>query len=241
MLSSLVLTTLVLSSTNAQPDRIHLDNVTAITLRQGWQTKGRRSTVPQLDCRDPLCQEYAPKAVQCKQVGKSPTVQWKCEAEMTGVQFDQSSLVVSCEGYDYPDDEFITVDSCGLKYSLEKIKGTQTYSNYYKYQNPSWNVLMGNLCILMVVMIFIFACVGSCNDVHRPAPRRNYHHYYNNGYGYGHNYGFPFGFPFGGYNYGGGGWGRRRRGGYRHYGYQNHRGGGGYPQRRTGYASTTRR
>jgi len=100
--------------------RVRLSDVDALTLRAGQQTQGRRSTVPQLQCVSGPCQE-TPSVVQCRNVGSNGLdVQWKCEAEFADgrVSFDQSSLVVSCEGFDYPDDPWVTAGSCGLRYGL---------------------------------------------------------------------------------------------------------------------------
>ena len=96
--------------------RVLLEDVKALTLRMGKQTRGRRSTVAQLDCMSGPCHE-TPKVVQCRNVGTDGyETQWKCEAEFSdpGISFDQSSLIVSCEGFDYPDDPFITAGSCEI-------------------------------------------------------------------------------------------------------------------------------
>lgn len=38
---------------------------------------------------------------------------WDCNAQLSyGVQFEK--LRITCEGYDYPDDPFVLVDSCGV-------------------------------------------------------------------------------------------------------------------------------
>ena len=55
------------------PDRILLSDVKALTLRQGKQTRGRRSTVPQLECLSGPCHE-TPKVVQCRNVGSDGSV-----------------------------------------------------------------------------------------------------------------------------------------------------------------------
>ena len=113
--------------------RVRLEDVKALTLRHGKQTQGRRSTVPQLDCISGPCHE-TPRVVQCRNVGSDGyETQWKCEAEFSDsrISFDQSSLVVSCEGYDYPNDPYITAGSCGLQYSLvDRRPARSSYNSY---------------------------------------------------------------------------------------------------------------
>jgi len=98
-------------------DRVLLRSVSAITLREGSTTAGRRSAgVPQLSCvGNCICPV---RAVQCKNVGwDGRDVQWECTAELPpDTTFDR--VEVSCEGYDHPDDPYVLVGSCGLEYSL---------------------------------------------------------------------------------------------------------------------------
>ncbi|XP_077498393.1 uncharacterized protein LOC144109460 isoform X2 [Amblyomma americanum] len=105
-----------------QGDRVRLRDVEVLTLRQGQYTTGRRShPVPQLNCRGGSagCRD-APSVVQCYNRGSDGRdVQWECKAEMKKTQ-KFGLLQVSCEGYDYPKDDYILVGSCGLEYYLEK-------------------------------------------------------------------------------------------------------------------------
>lgn len=106
---------------NQQHGRVLLRDVTALTLRRGAVTAGRRgSGVAQLACvAGPACgSRHEPDVVQCTQAGfDGVDVQWKCDAELpAGVKFGR--LSVSCEGYEYPDDPYITAGSCGLEYEL---------------------------------------------------------------------------------------------------------------------------
>merc|ERR1719166_15103 len=83
---------------------------------------------------------------------------------------------VVCEGYDYPEDDFILAGSCGLEYSLELTKegrsqekysggGGGWFSNqksssynsgYDSYSSKSSSGL-GDLIVLVVVGIVIYA------------------------------------------------------------------------------------
>jgi hypothetical protein len=62
--------------------------------------------------------QYIPEVVQCTRVGfDGQDAQWRCEADLsTDVKFGE--VDVSCEGYAYPEDQYILKGSCGLKYAL---------------------------------------------------------------------------------------------------------------------------
>lgn len=159
-----------------------LSDVQALTLRRGKDTRGRRSTVPQLDCISGPCHE-TPAVVQCRNVGSDGyDSQWKCEAEMKdGISFDQSSLVVSCEGYDHPNDPYITAGSCGLQYSLIDRRdhnhyGSSSsygggyghhhhsdsgYSSAYNYNHSSGFGVWGFVFLALVIYIAYAACSSS--------------------------------------------------------------------------------
>ena len=56
-------------------------------------------------------------------------VQWECKANLnTKVRFGKVEVV--CEGYDYPEDDFILAGSCGLEYSLELTKEGRSQEKY---------------------------------------------------------------------------------------------------------------
>ena len=48
-------------------------------------------------------------------------VQWECKSDMDN-DFRFGRVDVVCEGYDYPDDPYITRGSCGLEYTLDYTK-----------------------------------------------------------------------------------------------------------------------
>lgn len=56
-------------------------------------------------------------------------VQWTCNANMPdNIEF--GDIEVSCEGFDFPEDPFVLVNSCGLEYSLYyKNKAKKVVSN----------------------------------------------------------------------------------------------------------------
>lgn len=102
--------------------KVLLRDVQVLTLRAGQYTTGRRaSPVPQLKCvgGSAGCRD-TPEVVQCYNRGSDGRdAQWECKAEMKKTQ-KFGFIQVSCEGYDFPDDPYILVGSCGLEYSLEK-------------------------------------------------------------------------------------------------------------------------
>ncbi|KAJ4462731.1 putative Store-operated calcium entry-associated regulatory factor [Paratrimastix pyriformis] len=103
--------------------KILLEDVKVITLNAGSMTTARRgSAVPQLKCVGGSAshlKEFYPSTVQCTNQGSDGRdVQWHCTSDMEDtVKF--GALSVSCEGYDYPDDQYILPGSCGLEYKLE--------------------------------------------------------------------------------------------------------------------------
>ena len=47
--------------------------------------------------------------------------QWECKSDMDNL-YRFGEIEVVCEGYDYPEDPYITQGSCGLEYTLEYTK-----------------------------------------------------------------------------------------------------------------------
>ena len=118
--------------------KIRLRDVEVLTLRDGAMTTGRRSSpVPQLACvgGSGRGRGYEPSVVQCYNRGwDGREVQWECKADLEGgVRFGRVEVV--CEGYDYPEDDFILAGSCGLEYSLELTKEGR---NGEKYNGGGW-------------------------------------------------------------------------------------------------------
>merc|ERR1712004_440686 len=108
-------------------------------------------------------------------------VQWECKADMdNGLRFGQVEVV--CEGYDYPDDPYILAGSCGLEYTLELTKegrekrsasgggggwqnpGNSYSSNSYYDSTSSQSSGLGDLILLGVVGIVIYAVYKTCVD-----------------------------------------------------------------------------
>merc|ERR1719421_96114 len=101
---------------------ISIQDVTAITLRRGEFTLANRgSPVPQLrrvGGNAPRGEEI--DTAQCRNTGYDGIdVNWECKSNHDD-RFSITRFQVSCEGYSYPEDEYITAGSCALEYVLDK-------------------------------------------------------------------------------------------------------------------------
>ncbi|TNN17081.1 Store-operated calcium entry-associated regulatory factor [Schistosoma japonicum] len=120
----------------AKSRRVLLRNVDVITLHHDRLAESRKGyRLPQLKCvggsgfKYP---QYYPKVVQCYNRGfDGHDVQWECKAELDK-SVSLGSINVNCEGYDYPDDEFIVYDSCALEYELN-VRSPIRVKRYNRY------------------------------------------------------------------------------------------------------------
>src|SRR4051794_21824993 len=99
--------TLAPSTLSEQTQRkIPLSSVDSLTFIANKYTTARRSSpIPQLTCVTPkICNSFRPSNVLCRNVGSDGVdVQWHCEADLPdNMRF--SSIEVSCEGFDWPQD-----------------------------------------------------------------------------------------------------------------------------------------
>lgn len=60
--------------------------------------------------------------------------QWECNADLDN-DYKFGEVTVVCEGYDYPEDEYILRGSCALEYTLEYASGSNRSYNYGSYHN----------------------------------------------------------------------------------------------------------
>lgn len=106
--------------------RLLLEKGTTITLRNGQMTVGRRTNlVPQLKCvgESSSCSGNLPQVVQCQIVGFGKrAAKWRCQYNADR-RFVARKVLVTCEGYDYPDDPYILEGSCKLEYIIEYSQG----------------------------------------------------------------------------------------------------------------------
>ncbi|KAH6941693.1 hypothetical protein HPB50_022685 [Hyalomma asiaticum] len=173
---------LFVNSADATSDKVRLKDVQALTLRLGQYTTGRRShPVPQLNCRGGSagCRDQ-PSVVQCYNRGTDGRdVQWECKTEMKRSQ-KFGLIQVTCEGYDYPQDEYILVGSCGLEYYLERTGHGRRSSlpargqRIYKERHSSARRFPSFVSAIFVVLAALgfcalcLCCVSVCDDASRP-------------------------------------------------------------------------
>nr|XP_060618677.1 store-operated calcium entry-associated regulatory factor [Anolis sagrei ordinatus] len=149
----------------AQPERVLLREVQALTLYPGKNTNYRRSSpVPQLQCTGGSagCGAYAPDVVQCYNKGwDGYDVQWECKADLDAA-YRFGKIEVSCEGYDYPDDPYILKGSCGLEYTLELTKAGQQKTSSFggSYFSPTSHDSVGSGAGVVLVIFFALLVYG---------------------------------------------------------------------------------
>jgi len=111
-----------IKNSSAQFKKVKLKDVDVLTLYQGRQTNGRRSSpVMQLQCKGGTagCGKFIPEVVQCYNRGSDGLdVQWECKADMDS-KYRFGRISVSCEGFDYPEDPYVLAGSCGLEYTID--------------------------------------------------------------------------------------------------------------------------
>ncbi|KAI9102472.1 hypothetical protein DFS34DRAFT_591115 [Phlyctochytrium arcticum] len=132
-IACLLALTILVSSAHSRTnpkDRINIRDVKVLSLYNGQKTAGRRARpVPQLKCvGGDAAHDTSPEVIQCRQIGMNGNeAQWECKTELDK-EYRLGTTVVTCEGYDYPDDPYILDGSCGVEYTLHRTS---------KYKKPS--------------------------------------------------------------------------------------------------------
>lgn len=175
-----------------KPEKVKLKDVSVLTLLADRMTSGRRSSaVPQLRCvgGSAGCHAFRPRIVQCYNRGyDGQDVQWECKTDMDN-SYRFGEIQVSCEGYDYPEDDYILKGSCGLEYTLDLTKegfqNNQHQHNYYgedqnNYNNPSahkkgnGNGFVANVLVLLALFALVYliykTCIGGTGHQGSPYP-----------------------------------------------------------------------
>lgn len=154
------------------PDRILLRDVKALTLHYDRYTTSRRlDPVPQLKCVGGTagCDSYTPKVIQCQNKGwDGYDVQWECKTDLD-VAYRFGKTVVSCEGYESSEDQYVLRGSCGLEYQLDytdvalkklresgKNSGFNSFSNYYNKLYSSDSKGFSGLLTIAVLLAIAF-------------------------------------------------------------------------------------
>ncbi|XP_008830818.1 store-operated calcium entry-associated regulatory factor [Nannospalax galili] len=125
------------------PDRMLLRDVKALTLHYDRYTTSRRlDPIPQLKCVGGTagCDSYTPKVIQCQNKGwDGYDVQWECKTDLD-VAYKFGKTVVSCEGYESSEDQYVLRGSCGLEYNLDYTElGLKKLKEAGKHQGSSFS------------------------------------------------------------------------------------------------------
>lgn len=161
--SSFLLSNIQTTSANFQ--RIPLQNIDSLTFNNEHITSSRRThPIKQLDCvgGNANCPYWGiPSTVQCINKGSDGiNIQWECQAELNSkIKFGRTD--VSCEGYDHPDDPYILINSCGLKYTLEWTDLNRHQPIHH--ESEFW----GSLLIIGGIIFMIVSCCQSSNNYYR--------------------------------------------------------------------------
>lgn len=152
------------------PDRILLRDVKALTLHYDRYTTSRRlDPIPQLKCVGGTagCDSYTPQVIQCENKGwDGYDVQWECKTDLD-IAYKFGKTVVSCEGYESPEDQYVLRGSCGLEYNLDytelglkklresgKSHGFNSFSGYYnKLYSTDSSGISGLITIVVLLAI----------------------------------------------------------------------------------------
>ncbi|KAM9959975.1 hypothetical protein ACTFIW_007207 [Dictyostelium discoideum] len=144
--------------------KILLKDVQVLTLRSGEMAKARRSSpIQQMECIGGTATkelELYPKTIQCYNMGSNGVdVQWKCEATLDST-VRLGTIDVSCEGYSYPEDPYITADSCGVFYQLE-YTNEQRRKAALAEEEISWVQIIFCIAFMGLVLYAVFNWCGS--------------------------------------------------------------------------------
>lgn len=167
-----------IASANTQPHKVKLTKIETLILREGEMTTGRRSNpVKQLSCTGEYCHSR-PYEVVCKNIGHDGRdVTWKCTAEdMVQLKFGYD-LDVQCEGYEYPDDPYVLVGSCGLTYSLMLKNPSTPSSSSYSNKSKEDGSVLAIIPLLFILCLFMNACSSEPSNYSRPYSDYNYSRY----------------------------------------------------------------
>nr|XP_004666989.1 store-operated calcium entry-associated regulatory factor isoform X1 [Jaculus jaculus] len=153
------------------PDRMLLRDVKALTLHYDRYTTSRRlDPIPQLKCVGGTagCDSYTPKVIQCQNKGwDGYDVQWECKTDLD-IAYKFGKTVVSCEGYESSEDQYVLRGSCGLEYNLDyteiglkKLKESGNHPGfsfsdfYYKFYSAD-ACCVGGLVTIGVLLTIAF-------------------------------------------------------------------------------------
>lgn len=171
----LLLVLFALAFADTSSNKVLLKNVQSVTLHRNSYTTGRRNAaVPQLVCVGGSARSESNKVetVQCTNTGfNGKDYNWKCEAQLP-VHLKLGKVSVNCEGYNYPNDPYVLIGSCGMEYTLEYsgvpeyqsprvsqpvVRRTTTY-HHRDYTDDVGSAFIFVLCVVLVIMSLSYCC-----------------------------------------------------------------------------------
>ncbi|KAL0225300.1 hypothetical protein RCL1_003212 [Eukaryota sp. TZLM3-RCL] len=178
----LVLCLLCISVSAQRHRKVLLQDIDSLTFQEDSYTSARRtSPIPQLNCVGGRARrtKFHPHSVICKNEGfDGVDVTWKCSADLPS-EVRLGKVTVSCEGYEYPEDPYVLVGSCGLEYTLEYTNTgrSPTFSHSQQPSSVSPNKILSCVVFLGIFMVLFCVCCSKrpgvppmYPDVHADAP-----------------------------------------------------------------------
>ena len=149
--------------------KVLLKEVDVLLLETGKKTTGRRSKpVNQLECVN-FCNNK-PKKVACRNIGHDGSdVIWDCKSDPPGNIFDV--IDVECEGFEYPDDEYVLAGSCGLRYN-----GASYFQRAKPLNDTGHSPTKNNHSdfAFVIISMILFMSICSCMEPPEPSHPRSY-------------------------------------------------------------------
>jgi hypothetical protein len=158
------------SLVESRKDKIKLKDIQVLTLTSGKWTTGRRTNpLPQLQCVGGYCNLFKPQTVQCYNRGSDGIdIQWECKTEMDN-KYKFGQIDVLCEGYDYPEDDYVLIGSCGLEYTIDLVNTNSNNNyqqNYDKTYRQEYKPKISNsfsfgyiLCVGFIIFVIYYTCL----------------------------------------------------------------------------------
>lgn len=166
-------------------DKVLLGDVKVLTLHQNRMTSYRRtSPIAQLNCNGGTARHecHKVKTVQCKNVGfDGKDYNWKCESQLDS-HLQLGKAIVSCEGYNYPDDPYVLVGSCGLKFTLDynpnyktTIHTPVTYTTVHtNYNDDYFGTFIVFVCFVVIGILIVITICGDTSTRHHTYTSTSY-------------------------------------------------------------------
>lgn len=167
-----VILLLSLSFVSAARGRVHMSDINAVTFTSGYRTRSRRGeTYPQmqLDRHTPRAiRRASPSSIQCYQQAYNAfngESHWECVADLPrGVKL--GNFHISCEGYDYPGDEFVLDGSCAINYRLERAKSSYKYSSSFTPITEKRSFELSEMLVVVFIVVVFIVLIKGCSMYH---------------------------------------------------------------------------